>query len=167
MGNALAGEFSLRGAFGVDFLVHDGRIAPVDLNPRWTASVEVLERALGWNGFAMNAERFAGSSGSRETAGDLGLKSRDFNCKNRDFGHEGMAVAKAILFAAKEVKAPRLARNSVAGCELFDLPAAGTKIGAGEPIVSVIVEAKSASDREIEGMLREATRDTETLIYAS
>ena len=46
LGNALVGAFGLRGFFGVDFILQDDHPWPVEINPRYTASAEVLERGL-------------------------------------------------------------------------------------------------------------------------
>ncbi len=45
IGSALASAFHLRGLFGVDAMVRDGIPLPVEINPRYTASVEILERS--------------------------------------------------------------------------------------------------------------------------
>ncbi len=45
LGAVLTNEFRLRGLFGVDFVARDGVPWPVEVNPRYTASVEVLEAA--------------------------------------------------------------------------------------------------------------------------
>jgi uncharacterized protein len=45
IGTALARAFHLRGLFGVDAVVRDGMPWPVEINPRYTASVEILERS--------------------------------------------------------------------------------------------------------------------------
>ncbi len=47
VGHALAAAFGLIGVFGVDLILRDGVPWPVEVNPRYTASVEVLELALG------------------------------------------------------------------------------------------------------------------------
>jgi predicted ATP-grasp superfamily ATP-dependent carboligase len=47
LGNVLTAGCHLRGLFGVDFMLRDGVPWPVEVNPRYTASVEVLEYALG------------------------------------------------------------------------------------------------------------------------
>lgn len=47
IGSSLASEFSLLGLFGVDFILREGVPWPVEINPRYTASVEVLEQATG------------------------------------------------------------------------------------------------------------------------
>jgi len=47
LGDALVSGFGLRGLFGVDCVLRDGVPYPVEINPRYTASVEVVEHALG------------------------------------------------------------------------------------------------------------------------
>jgi len=47
LGNLLTATFHLRGVFGIDCVLRDGVPWPVEVNPRYTASVEVLELAAG------------------------------------------------------------------------------------------------------------------------
>ena len=47
MGAALADVFDLCGLFGVDGVVRGNRFWPVEINPRYTASMEVLEYVPG------------------------------------------------------------------------------------------------------------------------
>ncbi|HET6883839.1 MAG TPA: ATP-grasp domain-containing protein [Pirellulales bacterium] len=49
VGRFLAAEFDLRGLFGVDLVLTPDGVWTIEVNPRYTASVEVLERALGFN----------------------------------------------------------------------------------------------------------------------
>ena len=48
LGGQLAAKHDLRGLFGVDAILDSSNdIRPVEVNPRYTASVEILERATG------------------------------------------------------------------------------------------------------------------------
>ena len=47
IGRILATECNLRGLFGIDFMLRDGTVFLTEVNPRYTASVEVLELAGG------------------------------------------------------------------------------------------------------------------------
>ncbi|MBX7072109.1 MAG: ATP-grasp domain-containing protein [Pirellulales bacterium] len=47
IGHCLAAEFDLIGLFGVDAIIRAGEVWPVEVNPRYSASAEVLERAQG------------------------------------------------------------------------------------------------------------------------
>src|SRR5205814_9173037 len=47
LGDRLASVFGLVGWFGVDYVLDDGLPWPVEINPRYTASVEIHELAAG------------------------------------------------------------------------------------------------------------------------
>ena len=47
LGGLLARDAGLRGLFGIDGVLRDGAFWPVEVNPRYPASVEVLEHANG------------------------------------------------------------------------------------------------------------------------
>ena len=64
MGRVLASEFALVGLFGVDFILRDDEPWPVEVNPRYTASVEVLELALGRSLLAEHLRACDRSSGA-------------------------------------------------------------------------------------------------------
>ena len=65
LGRALATAFDLCGVWNVDFILRDGVPYPVEVNPRYSASVEVLELA---NGTAV----FNARAGNRTTARSVG-----------------------------------------------------------------------------------------------
>ena len=52
---AAAAEFDLVGVNGIDFVASAGVLYPVEINPRWSASMELVERALGISVFAAHA----------------------------------------------------------------------------------------------------------------
>ena len=60
LGNALADAFDLQGLFGVDAILANDEIWPVEVNPRYTASVEILERALGIRSIALHVAACGG-----------------------------------------------------------------------------------------------------------
>ena len=64
IGQTLSSSFALAGWFGVDFILHDGRPWPVEVNPRYVASIEVLELAMGRSLMAEHL-RACGASGDR------------------------------------------------------------------------------------------------------
>ncbi|HVJ83065.1 MAG TPA: ATP-grasp domain-containing protein [Planctomycetia bacterium] len=164
MGKELARAFVLRGVFGIDYFELDGAIAPIELNPRWTASIEVLERIFGFNVFFSHAlsggcprppflDRCVAADRSEYVDAMTDLRCR--------------AVGKAILFAKEGVITPPLERRSFNGCELADIPASGTSIAKGEPIVSVLVEELDVDDATITEKLKNAVEAVEWRIYAS
>ena len=47
MADAVTREFGLVGLNGIDFIARDGVPWPIEVNPRYSASMELLERARG------------------------------------------------------------------------------------------------------------------------
>ena len=113
----LTQKFDVRGAFGVDLVMDwHGDLWPIEVNPRYVDSIELLERAL-----------------------DLSvLAEHDADGKKRTRQPRRMQ-AKALLRARRDV-------TSVDLYELFprdriaDVPAAGRVIRAGRPICSVFAQ---------------------------
>ena len=58
LGNILAEQFELMGLFGVDFVLEGERVWSLEVNPRYTASVEIVERFTGVSAIAKHAEMF-------------------------------------------------------------------------------------------------------------
>jgi predicted ATP-grasp superfamily ATP-dependent carboligase len=58
VGNLVNRHCGLRGLFGVDFILADRIPWPVEINPRYTASVEILEYALGIRALALHRSAF-------------------------------------------------------------------------------------------------------------
>jgi predicted ATP-grasp superfamily ATP-dependent carboligase len=137
LGNVLAGGAGLRGLFGVDFILRGEVPWPVEVNPRYTASVEVLEYALGIPALALHRDVF--------DPGPLCDNARP----------AGPVIGKAVLFARAPVVFPRgdpweatlaeIPDASVWQVPAFaDIPPAGQRIRRGRPILSFFTHADSA-----------------------
>jgi predicted ATP-grasp superfamily ATP-dependent carboligase len=143
VGEALAREFQLVGLFGVDFLLDRGVVRPVEVNPRYPASVEVLEHALGISAIALHAGACAGSNAAAPTEGPRG-----------GVGREGV-LGKAVVYAPRDVIAPRGLLPETGGATsdpwrwpgIADVPRAGTRVPAGAPLLTVF--ARGAERREL------------------
>lgn len=118
---ALAGEvtraFGLVGLNGIDFIARNGVPYPIEVNPRYSASMELLERAHGLPLFEIHL---------RACEGILPVEPPTSH------GVEG----KAIVFARRDVVLGKtdgwLARR-----DLADVPHPGEAIPAGSPICTV------------------------------
>ncbi|MFQ3591867.1 MAG: hypothetical protein SNJ82_01605, partial [Gemmataceae bacterium] len=115
-----------RGLFGIDGLLDGPRFWVLEVNPRYSASVEVLEQA---GSFAALAWHRAAVESSGEASG---LPSFE------------RIVAKAIVYAKNERSFPNAGpwdaslRLPVTALRPFaDLPEAGAVIAAGAPICTV------------------------------
>jgi predicted ATP-grasp superfamily ATP-dependent carboligase len=136
IGQTLATATELRGLFGIDFVLRDGVPWAVEVNPRYTASVEVLEYALGVRALALHRSVF------------------DTNPK-RQRGNESLAGAsgwygKAILYAERTLTFPtegpwmetlRQARPVEEMPDFADIPEAGQVIEKGRPVLSFFTRA--------------------------
>jgi predicted ATP-grasp superfamily ATP-dependent carboligase len=132
LGTALARGFGLRGLFGVDCVVRDGVPYPVEVNPRYTASVEVHEYATGLRALAMHRRVFDPEApeppGPHAPAG---------------------VVGKAILFARAPLCFPDWP-NPLPGVDTLpsfaDIPIPGTVIEAGRPVLTLFRRAATVDD---------------------
>jgi len=129
----IAEEFELVGVNGLDFVTRDGVAYAIEVNPRWTASMELTERAYGLSVFAAHAD--ACVNGALPA-------SRDFKLGPARRGVQ--AFGKAIVFARDDVTVGD-AREWV-GLGIRDVPHAGDKIAAGRPVCTVFATGSDALD---------------------
>jgi predicted ATP-grasp superfamily ATP-dependent carboligase len=137
LGNLLAKSYRLRGLFGVDCVLCYSIPFPVEVNPRYTASVEVLEYATGLRALALHRRVFdptAPAPPDPEPATDY--------------------VGKAILFAREDVTVPgdgpwssELEHpTSLFQLPLFaDIPPDGQRVPKGWPILTFFARATSVA----------------------
>jgi predicted ATP-grasp superfamily ATP-dependent carboligase len=140
LGNALADAFRLRGLFGVDCAQRDGVPFPVDINPRYSASVEVLEYAQQAPILAAHRAVF-----DPEAAPSTALPHHAAGRK---------VVGKAILYARQALTFPgdgpwmavlRQPGNIWDMPAFADIPQAGEPIEAGKPVLTLFARADSVA----------------------
>lgn len=124
LGRELMQRFSMRGVFGVDAILgRDNVIRPIEANPRYTASIEVLERA--------GAEPVLAA-----------LRSPHGTNEKRSAALPTTLHGKAILFAPADLAAPDL-YDFFKPDEVADVPAIGEPIRAGQPICTLFARGES------------------------
>ena len=132
VGQALAKEFPLAGLFGVDAVVVDQTVWPVEINPRYTASVEILERsgriaarrhASACAGLPLPARSPARLSRAGQTENPLGQANSLRSPRSRNRPDGGCAVP--------------VDRWRGADPPFADIPPAGSQIASGRPILTV------------------------------
>ncbi len=143
VGEVLARQFGLVGLFGVDGMALGPAFLPVEVNPRYPASVEVLERAsdiaaLGWHVEACQSGRLPQPPDPVPRA----------------------CWGKAIVYAPEETLVPRELAHWASEANqgkrwpiLADLPRPGTRIARGWPVLTVF--AAGPDDRAVEQALCE------------
>jgi predicted ATP-grasp superfamily ATP-dependent carboligase len=140
LGHSLSVGCVLRGLFGVDYMLRDGLPWPLEINPRYTASVEVLEYAVGLNSLAWHREAFKPEASSPKT----------FSITPGE-----PIIGKAILFAKERLIFP--ARGPwmnvlEAPCSIHkvppfaDIPESGEVIEVGSPILTIFASGVSIGE---------------------
>jgi predicted ATP-grasp superfamily ATP-dependent carboligase len=130
MASAATASFNLVGVNGVDFIAAAGEAQPIEVNPRWTASIELAERAYGVSVFSAHAAACACGA----------LPAFDLRQARRGVG----ALGKAILFARTAVTVGDT-RPWLADATLHDVPHSGDRIAAGRPICTIVADAADAA----------------------
>ena len=113
----------LPGPVGVDVMVEvNGRPRVLEVNPRWTASVELIER-------------LTGRSAAAALAGEWGLvrAAADAAC-----------VGKRVVFADAAAVVSVDVRGRFAAGRVADVPPAGAAVAAGDPVCTVFAEGADA-----------------------
>jgi len=127
MAARLTRRFGLRGVNGFDLVVADDadgcpRPFLVEVNPRYTASMELVERAYGLNVFSVHLEALAG------TLPDFSLAQHNV----------GPYLGKGIVFARQALTVPKTMGG--VECGRRDIPFPGDRIKAGHPVCTVFAE---------------------------
>ena len=144
LGEVLARGCGLRGLFGVDGVWCDSVFWPVEMNPRYTASVEVLERATALAALDWHRRAFVSSESLPMPASP-----------------SGEFVGKAIFFARRELIFP--ADLLTPGADFADIPDPGQRIEAGRPILSLFARADSME--ECHAALRRIAADLDRKLF--
>ncbi len=144
IGRVLASEFGLRGLFGVDAVVGNDEVTVIEINPRYTASVEVLEGALGVAAIALHMLAW-GQVLHSSTAVSPCLNARpDPQCVH---GKACLFAPTGLTFndAASEWCSTAVRANVgiEAAVQFADVPAPGTPIVRGAPILTVLCHANT------------------------
>ena len=127
---AVTEEFELVGVNGVDFIAADGVPYSIEVNPRWCASMELVERAYSVSMFGLHAAAC--------TAGTLPV----FDLSRAR--SKGRAVGKAIIFARRDMTMGNT-REWLEDSTVRDVPHPGERIAEGHPICTVFAEGPDAS----------------------
>jgi predicted ATP-grasp superfamily ATP-dependent carboligase len=121
---AVTREFRLQGLNGIDFIARRGIPYPIEVNPRFSASMELIERAHGISMFQIHAEACDGVLPSAPQSGSL-------------------LHAKAIVFARRNIRLPN-APQWIQRRWMADIPHGGERIRRGRPICTIFATARTA-----------------------
>jgi predicted ATP-grasp superfamily ATP-dependent carboligase len=130
LARAVAGEFDLVGVNGIDFVARDGIPYAIEVNPRWSGSMELVERAYDLSVFGAHA---AACAGGALPGFDL-VRARS----------GAAAVGKAVVFARRDV-AIGDTRAWLEDASVRDVPHPGEHVGAGRPVCTVFAAGRDGA----------------------
>jgi predicted ATP-grasp superfamily ATP-dependent carboligase len=137
LGNRLAAAFGLVGWFGVDYVLQDGIPWPVEVNPRYPASLEIHELASGRSLMEEHRRACEGDAGSAPAwVVPASGPSR--------------WIARRVIYAPRRLVMPEGVGPGGLG-DLFavptiaDVPGPGTIVEAGEPVMTVFAGGADAA----------------------
>jgi predicted ATP-grasp superfamily ATP-dependent carboligase len=133
LADAVSGEFGLVGVNGIDFIAKQGVPYAIEVNPRWCASMELVERAFGLSVFGAHAA----------ACRDGVLPDFDLARARSGAG----AVGKAVVFARQDVAVGDTHAWLLEGGQghtsgVRDVPHPGARIRAGRPVCTVFATAR-------------------------
>jgi predicted ATP-grasp superfamily ATP-dependent carboligase len=134
IGDVLARGFNLVGLFGVDAILNDQGVWPIEINPRYTASVEVLEQANGFRAIELQAETCA-----------HGRLPKHIVRKSATL------CGKVVVFAPNKVRVPFDAKAEWLQVDRrtwpnwADIPSLGSRLAARMPLITAFSSANDES----------------------
>jgi predicted ATP-grasp superfamily ATP-dependent carboligase len=137
LGRVLAAAFGLVGLFGIDFVLRDGAPWPVEVNPRYTASVEVLELALGRPLLAYHARACDPAASTAPVVPPAMPRAK--------------VVGKLIVYASEPCRFPDASEPASGPDDPFalptiaDVPDPGARFEPGEPVLTVFAYGSTPS----------------------
>ncbi len=138
VGQALSAAFGLIGLFGVDLILKGGTPWPVEVNPRYTASVEVIELALGRALLAEHARACDPDAVVVAAAAPAAPRPR--------------VVGKLVVFAPTRCRFPGIAERFATEADPFaipavgDIPDPGAMFEPGEPVLTLFAHGSTVAD---------------------
>ncbi len=151
LGKLLAAESRLVGLFGVDFVFDGERVWIIEVNPRTTAAVEVVERVMGVNLLAEHLAAF-------------GIAVENSPQSRVPAAGKTILYAKHPLAVSRSLSDQLLATTGSLDCpQLADIPSAGTQISPGEPILTLLADGADSDD--VATQLRARVAELERQLY--
>jgi predicted ATP-grasp superfamily ATP-dependent carboligase len=131
LAEAVADEFQLVGLNGVDFITRDGMPHALEVNPRWCASIELVERAYGVSAFSAHLDACV----------RLTLPAFDLLRARRG----ASATGKAVVYARSDTTVGDTREWLAEPDHIRDIPRPGEQIPAGRPVCTVFATGRTAT----------------------
>jgi predicted ATP-grasp superfamily ATP-dependent carboligase len=142
----LTRDYGLVGLNGIDFILNGDQIYFTEVNPRYTASMEIIEIAYELPMFHLHVQSI------------LDGKLPEFNLEAEL--KLGKTFGKGYIFAERDVILPDTGEWSVRG--IHDIPLSGEKIRKGGPVCTILA-GRSTVEETLSEMFRQARKLKEEL----
>lgn len=152
IGDVLAASFGLRGVFGVDAVWDGVDVWPIEVNPRYTASVEVLESSLGVSVILEH------TTACRGRLPAISLPRRPQHVT----GKAVLYAERDLVIRGKLIEFCQAINRENASYAFADIPPAGTPVRRGRPVLTLLERA--ADDRRVTARLRERAERVKGLL---
>ena len=126
----LTSRYGLRGVNGIDFILNDDRVCLIEVNPRYSASMELIEEAYMLPVFHVHAQAV------------LHGRLPEFRLESVLSPHQ--YLGKAILFASRNAVAPEC--KGWLDRAVRDIPASGERLRTGNPICTILANGTTYED---------------------
>lgn len=152
IGEIISSNYHPLGLLGIDYILNNSKVYPLEINPRYTASIEVLELALGQNFITKHMQAF-------------GIKPIYEN----PAPSETTVIGKAIYYAPHDVLIPKEApwllieANPLLFSPFADIPKIDSAIHKGSPVVTIFAKANSLT--EVKAQLKTRTSQLDSLFH--
>ena len=137
IGQALTATIPLRGLFGIDFIWHANQIWTLEINPRFPASVEILELAFGLSATGLHCQACLDPKhlSIQPTATSLQYG------KAIIYARESCTITADTFQHWVTHNASKRTTNGDPCSWFADIPMPGTRISVGGPILTVVAQA--------------------------
>jgi len=152
IGEIISSNYHPLGLLSLDYILNDSKVFPLEINPRYTASMEVLELALGQNFITKHMQAFG----------------MNIICEN-PAPCKPSVIGKAIYYAPHDVSIPEQApwitieQNPCLFSPFADIPKTNSAIYKGSPVVTIFAKADSLT--EVDVQLKKLTFQLDSLFH--
>jgi predicted ATP-grasp superfamily ATP-dependent carboligase len=152
IGEIISSNYHPLGLLGMDYILNDSKVYPLEINPRYTASMEVLELSLGQNFITKHMQAFG-----FKTICEIPART------------EPSVIGKAIYYAPHDVLIPEdapwlsIESNPRLFSPFADIPKPGSAIHRGSPVVTIFAKADSLT--EVKAQLKTRTSQLDSLFH--
>ena len=142
LGNQFVARTGLVGVFNVDVLVRNGQVVLLEVNPRWSGSMELIELDPARKRIVPEQESILGEV----------LSGKKFKCPNQT--NRG-SFYKRIVFARQRTKIDpsELEQLSTDERQLTDLPMDTVVVERGQPVCTVLFRMPAKGLRQIRSLI--------------